>query len=80
MSRRTWTAGHERLAARAVRGGHVTLEHEAMDDVVAALWTRRVIPDFRPPRGLRAGLSPLSTSFTELAVALAHVHRELSRA
>ncbi|WP_435771152.1 kynureninase [Nocardioides sp. SYSU DS0651] len=60
----------------AVRGGHVTLEHDAMRSVVQQLWERGVIPDFRPPRGLRAGLSPLSTGFTEVAVALAHV-REL---
>ena len=59
-----------------VRGGHVTVEHDAMGDVVTRLWERGVIPDFRRPRGLRAGLSPLSTGFTEVAVALAHV-REL---
>ncbi|WP_447644145.1 kynureninase [Nocardioides zeae] len=55
------------------RGGHVTLEHPAMAAVVAELWRRGVVPDFRPPMGLRAGMSPLSTSFTEVAVALAHV-------
>jgi kynureninase len=59
------------------RGGHITLEHDSMQGIVAALWERGVIPDFRPPRGLRAGLSPLSTSFTELAVALAHVRQLL---
>lgn len=59
----------------AVRGGHVTLEHGAMRDVVAVLWERGVVPDFRPPRGLRAGLSPLSTGFVEVATALAHVRR-----
>jgi len=32
----------------------------------ARLWERGVIPDFRPPDGLRIGLSPLSTSFTEV--------------
>ncbi|QCX29321.1 kynureninase [Nocardioides jishulii] len=56
------------------RGSHVLLEHDAMREVVAGLWQRGVIPDFRPPRGLRAGLSPLSTSFTEVLVALGHVH------
>ncbi len=59
------------------RGGHVTLEHDAMRSVVAELWRRGVIPDFRPARGLRIGLSPLSTSFTELATALAHVRQLL---
>ncbi|SOD97696.1 kynureninase [Blastococcus haudaquaticus] len=61
----------------AVRGGHVTLEHDAMRTVVEELWRRGVIPDFRPPRGLRVGLSPLSTSFGELATALAHVRQIL---
>jgi kynureninase len=62
----------------AVRGGHVTLEHDAMESVVARLWERGVIPDFRPPRGLRADLSPLSTGFAELALALAHVRRAMA--
>jgi kynureninase len=61
----------------AVRGGHVTLDHPAMKQVVARLWERGVIPDFRPPAGLRAGFSPLSTSFTELATALARVRQSL---
>jgi kynureninase len=61
----------------AVRGGHVALEHPAMKQVVARLWDRGIIPDFRPPAGLRAGFSPLSTSFTELATALAHVRQVL---
>ncbi|UAL28916.1 aminotransferase class V-fold PLP-dependent enzyme [Nocardioides rotundus] len=48
------------------RGGHVTLRHAAMREVVAALWQRDVIPDYRDPGGLRIGLSPLSTSVTEV--------------
>ena len=47
------------------RGGHVTIDHPAMRQVTAALWTQDVIPDFRAPAGLRIGLSPLSTSFVE---------------
>ncbi len=50
----------------ARRGGHVTLHHPRMQDVVRALWERDVIPDYRDPGGLRIGLSPLSTSFDEL--------------
>lgn len=49
----------------ARRGGHVTLSHPSMREVVARLWERDVIPDYRDPGGLRIGLSPLSTSFTE---------------
>ncbi|CAM3546722.1 kynureninase [Nocardioides zeicaulis] len=48
------------------RGGHVTLHHPRMKEVVAALWERDVIPDYRDPGGLRVGLSPLSTSFDEV--------------
>ena len=55
----------------SVRGGHVLLEHDSMKSVVAQLWDRGILPDFRPPRGLRAGLSPLSSSFTEVATAFA---------
>lgn len=62
----------------AMRGGHVTLEHEAMESAIAQLWQRGVIPDFRRPRGLRAGMSPLSTSFVEVATALAHLHEILT--
>ncbi|MFC6288358.1 kynureninase [Nocardioides sp. GCM10027113] len=60
----------------ARRGGHVTLHHPAMREVVAALWTRDVIPDYRDPGGLRVGLSPLSTSFAEVRTGLERV-REL---
>ena len=49
----------------ARRGGHVTLQHPSMRAVTARLWTQDVIPDYRDPGGLRIGLSPLSTSFTE---------------
>jgi kynureninase len=48
------------------RGGHVTLGHSRMREVVAALWQQDVIPDYRDPGGLRIGLSPLSTSFAEV--------------
>lgn len=48
------------------RGGHVTLTHPAMREVTAALWQRDVIPDYRDAGGLRIGLSPLSTSFSEV--------------
>lgn len=50
----------------ALRGGHVTLNHPAMQQVTAMLWKNDVIPDYRDPGGLRIGLSPLSTSFKEI--------------
>jgi kynureninase len=50
----------------AVRGSHITLEHPEFRVATARLWELGVIPDFRPPDGLRIGLSPLSTSFNEV--------------
>ena len=61
----------------AVRGSHVTLEHPQFRAVTARLWELGVIPDFRPPDGLRIGLSPLSTSFSELYRGLAVVREVL---
>jgi kynureninase len=54
----------------ALRGGHVTLDHPDFREVTQHLWERGVIPDFRPPHGLRVGLSPLSTSFAEVLAGL----------
>jgi kynureninase len=50
----------------AQRGGHVTVRHPRMREVVDALWHQDVLPDYRDPGGLRIGLSPLSTSYDEL--------------
>ena len=50
----------------ARRGSHITLEHPEFRVATAQLWELGVIPDFRPPDGLRIGLSPLSTSFAEV--------------
>jgi kynureninase len=50
----------------AVRGSHITLEHPEFSVATERLWKMGVIPDFRPPDGLRLGLSPLSTSFAEV--------------
>lgn len=61
----------------AVRGGHVTLAHPRMREVTAALWQRDVIPDFRMPDGLRMGLSPLSTSYAEVAAGVAAIGQAL---
>ncbi|TWG92004.1 kynureninase [Nocardioides sp. J9] len=63
----------------ALRGGHVTLAHPRMREVTAALWERDVLPDFRNPDGLRIGLSPLSTSFAEVAQGVAAIGEALRR-
>jgi kynureninase len=63
----------------ARRGGHVTLNHPRMREVVAALWRRDVLPDYRDPRGLRIGLSPLSTSYAEVEAGIRAIAEELER-
>jgi kynureninase len=63
----------------AVRGSHVTLEHPDFRRLTAELWERGVIPDFRPPQGMRIGLSPLSTSFAEVATGLGVLTELLER-
>jgi len=63
----------------AVRGSHITLEHPEFRVATSQLWELGVIPDFRPPDGLRIGLSPLSTSFGELYQGLLAVREVLWR-
>lgn len=64
-----------RDAAR--RGSHVTLDHPEFGPMTPVLWQRGVVPDFRPPQSLRIGLSPLSTSFTEVTRGLQLVAEHL---
>ena len=61
----------------AERGSHVTVDHPRFAAVTAALWEQGVLPDFRPPDGLRIGLSPLSTSFAEVERGVGAIAREL---
>ncbi|WP_077488143.1 kynureninase [Sinomonas mesophila] len=61
----------------AERGSHFTLNHPRFREATAVLWERGVIPDFRPPHGLRVGLSPLSTSFAEVRAGIEAVRDAL---
>ncbi|MGH3565677.1 MAG: kynureninase [Pseudonocardia sp.] len=65
-----WLAGHDvQLASPrdpARRGGHVTLRRPGFRVVLDELWRRGVLPDYRELDGIRIGLAPLSTSFTEV--------------
>lgn len=61
-----------------VRGGHVMISHPEFRRLTAELWEQGIIPDFRPPQGMRLGLSPLSTTFGEVADAAAVVAELLS--
>ncbi|MDQ0734652.1 kynureninase [Arthrobacter agilis] len=56
--------------AASERGGHITIDHPSFAAMVPDLWRDGVIPDYRNPDGIRLGLSPLSTSFGEVAVAV----------
>ncbi|WP_026533991.1 kynureninase [Arthrobacter sp. H14] len=49
-----------------LRGSHITVDHPSFEAITARLWKQGIIPDFRKPTGIRLGLSPLSTSFTEV--------------
>jgi kynureninase len=49
----------------AKRGSHVTVARDDAPDLSQALIDAGVIIDFRPPDGIRVGLSPLSTGFAE---------------
>jgi kynureninase len=62
----------------AQRGSHITINHPRFREVTAKLWERGVIPDFRPPHGLRVGLSPLSTSFAEVLAGIEAVRDALA--
>jgi kynureninase len=59
------------------RGGHVTLRHADAERLSALLIEHGVLIDFRRPDGIRIGLSPLTTGFTEVRDAMARV-RELA--
>lgn len=54
----------------ARRGSHVTVRHPDARAVTDRLVEHGVVPDFREPDLIRLGLSPLTTSFAELAAAM----------
>ncbi|WP_104164965.1 kynureninase [Arthrobacter sp. SX1312] len=66
--------------AAQTRGGHITIDHPDFAGMVPELWRDGVIPDYRNPNGIRLGLSPLSTSFHEVAVAVAAIAARLEQA
>ncbi|WP_216206185.1 kynureninase [Amycolatopsis aidingensis] len=49
-----------------LRAGHVTLRHPHADRLARRLIEDGVLIDFRGPDGIRIGLSPLTTSYTEV--------------
>lgn len=49
-----------------LRGSHVTVHHPEARALCQALVDGGVVPDFRTPDGIRLGLSPLTTRFTDV--------------
>jgi kynureninase len=62
------------------RGGHITIDHPEFPRMIDRLWERGILPDFRPPTGIRLGLSPLSTSFAEVDTGIRAIAAELEAA
>jgi kynureninase len=62
------------------RGGHITLQRAGFREVLDELWRLGVIADYRRPDGIRIGLSPLSTSFTEVYAGMRLLRDILERA
>lgn len=65
-------AGFEVATPRnpSLRGSHVTVRHPDARVITANLVKHGVVPDFREPDLIRLGLSPLTTSYSELAEAV----------
>ena len=49
------------------RGAHVAIRHPDARSLTAALIDHGVVPDFREPDSIRFGLSPLTTTFADVA-------------
>ncbi|MBA3339012.1 MAG: kynureninase [Geodermatophilaceae bacterium] len=52
------------------RGGHVTIRCARAEDVTRRLIAAAVVPDFRNPDLIRLGMSPLTTSYEEVWLAI----------
>jgi len=63
----------------ARRGAHVAIRHPRARELTRALVGRKVIPDFRAPDSIRVGLSPLTTSFTDVWRGLSVLRDALQR-
>ena len=68
-----FTLGSPREAVR--RGSHVSVRRSDARELTRALIDAGVVPDFRAPDSIRLGLSPLTTSFTDVARGMATLTR-----
>jgi kynureninase len=75
LASRGVTIGSPRAAAQ--RGAHVAVRHPDARRLTAGLVDAGVIPDFRAPDSIRFGLSPLTTSFGDVARGVAALERLL---
>jgi kynureninase len=64
----------------AWRGSHVTLTHPEAEALTRSLTDAGVIPDFRHPDGIRLGLAPATTRFTDVYDGLAALRSALTAA
>ena len=71
-----FTLGSPRQAAR--RGAHVSVRRADARDLTRRLIEAGVLPDFRAPDSIRLGLSPLTTSFADVARGVS-ILRDLAR-
>ena len=61
------------------RGSHVCLQHENAYAVMQALIARGVVGDFRAPKLMRFGFTPMYTSYADVYDAADHLHEVLSK-
>ena len=69
LAPRGFTLGSPRDPAR--RGAHVSIRRADARELTGRLIAAGVVPDFRAPDSIRIGLSPLTTSFRDVARGLA---------
>jgi kynureninase len=75
LASRGVTIGSPRDKTR--RGAHIAIRHPDARRLTAGLIDAGVVPDFRAPDSIRFGLSPLTTSFTDVARGIAALERLL---
>jgi kynureninase len=75
LASRGVTLGSPRDPAR--RGAHVALRHPDARRLTAGLIDAGIVPDFRAPDSIRLGLSPLTTSFADVARGVGALERLL---
>lgn len=69
LAPRGFTLGSPRESAH--RGSHVSVRRADARELTRKLIAAGVVPDFRAPDSIRLGLSPLTTSFTDVARGIA---------